>query len=187
MTAATRHVGFMMGSPELTGELLCTLAASKPGGKLLELGTGTGLATAWLLHGMSPDATLLSVDNDAEAVAVARTHLGNDTRLELKTGDGFELLRELKSEAFDLIFADTWPGKIHAPELALDLVSPGGFYVVDDMELAWATNKNLLDDTLLGVWEGQRRLMSLLETRTDFLCTSMNWSTGLIVYTKLSR
>jgi predicted O-methyltransferase YrrM len=29
--------------------MLRMLAASKPGGRFLELGTGTGIATAWLL------------------------------------------------------------------------------------------------------------------------------------------
>ena len=32
-----------MASDELTGSLLCTLAATKPGGNFLELGTGTGI------------------------------------------------------------------------------------------------------------------------------------------------
>jgi hypothetical protein len=35
-----------------TGLFLRTLAASKPAGRFLELGTGTGVATAWLLDGM---------------------------------------------------------------------------------------------------------------------------------------
>jgi predicted O-methyltransferase YrrM len=36
-------VGFTMASDAWTGALLRTLAAAKPGGSLLELGTGTGL------------------------------------------------------------------------------------------------------------------------------------------------
>jgi predicted O-methyltransferase YrrM len=41
-----------MGSDLLTGSLLRLLATAKPSGSILELGTGTGLATAWLLDGM---------------------------------------------------------------------------------------------------------------------------------------
>jgi predicted O-methyltransferase YrrM len=41
---ATAASGFTMPSEALTGALLRSLAASKPGGRLLEL--GTGLATA---------------------------------------------------------------------------------------------------------------------------------------------
>ena len=61
---ATQQAGFTMASDPLTGSLLRTLAASKPGGRLLELGTGTGLSTAWILDGMDTAATLTSVDND---------------------------------------------------------------------------------------------------------------------------
>jgi hypothetical protein len=47
--------------------------------------------------------------------------------------DGDEFLRSLKGQQFDLIFADTWSGKYRLLEEALDLVSPAGIYVIDDM------------------------------------------------------
>lgn len=49
-----------MGSDHLTGSLLRTLVASKPSGMVLELGTETGLATAWLLDGMDAQARLIT-------------------------------------------------------------------------------------------------------------------------------
>ncbi len=49
---STNALGFDMASDPRTGALLRTLAASKPKGRFLELGTGTGMATAWLLGGM---------------------------------------------------------------------------------------------------------------------------------------
>src|SRR5215831_9020047 len=55
---------FRLASEPLTGCLLRTLAASKPAGLLLELGTGTGVGTAWMLDGMTRDATLVTVEND---------------------------------------------------------------------------------------------------------------------------
>jgi predicted O-methyltransferase YrrM len=61
----TAALGFDMASDARTGALLRALAASKPGGRLLELGTGTGLATACLLAGMDSHARLVSVDNNA--------------------------------------------------------------------------------------------------------------------------
>jgi len=42
----TIDIGFSMASESQTGSLLRTLVASKPGGRFLELGTGTGVATA---------------------------------------------------------------------------------------------------------------------------------------------
>lgn len=50
--ADTRALGFTMASEPLTCSLLRTLAASKPSARFLELGSGTGLSTAWLLDGM---------------------------------------------------------------------------------------------------------------------------------------
>jgi predicted O-methyltransferase YrrM len=41
----TEALGFTMASEPQTGALLAALAASKPGGRLLELGTGTGVGT----------------------------------------------------------------------------------------------------------------------------------------------
>jgi len=51
----TAAVGFTMISEHKTGALLRALAASKPGGAFLELGTGTGASTAWILDGMSKE------------------------------------------------------------------------------------------------------------------------------------
>ena len=42
----TTKIGFQMVSEPLLGSLLKTLAASKPAGNFLELGTGTGVSTA---------------------------------------------------------------------------------------------------------------------------------------------
>ena len=67
-------LGFQTASEPKVGALLATLAASKPGGRFLELGTGTGHGTAWLLAGMDAASRLETVDTDAEVVAVARRH-----------------------------------------------------------------------------------------------------------------
>lgn len=177
-----RTLGFTQSSDALTGGLLTTLAASKPGGRFLELGTGVGMGSAWLLSGMDAVSTLITVEQKAKQVEVAKKHLGGDPRVTFWVGDGLEFLRG-PLEPFDFIFADTWPGKIEQPGLALDLVAPGGFYVVDDMNLGWKDEAELheVDDYLLGVWRGQRALMDVLAARDDFICTRLEWSTGLMV------
>ncbi len=175
-----------MSSDDLTGNFLGTLAASKPGGRFLELGTGVGAGSAWLLSGMNAASSLVTVEQNAEQVAVAKKHLSHDPRITFWVGNGLEFLQQAQGP-FDFIFADTWPGKIAHPELALDLVTAGGFYLVDDMELGWKDETALqppLSDYLLEVWRGQRALMSLLGTRDDFHCTRLDWSTGLMVCVK---
>ena len=76
--ARTAALGFDIPSEADTGALLRLLVASKPSGRLLELGTGTGLATAWLLGGMDADARLVSVDVDPVVQDVAREHLRDE-------------------------------------------------------------------------------------------------------------
>ena len=192
MTGAIREaaqaMGFTQSSDDLTGGFLATLAASKPGGRFLELGTGVGAGSAWLLRGMDGASSLTTAEQNAEQVDVARKHLGHDPRISFWVGDGLEYLRST-STPFDFIFADTWPGKITHPELALNLVAPGGFYVVDDMHLGWKDEADLVDvsDYLLTVWRGQRALTHLLATRKDFLSTRLDWSTGLIVCVKRTQ
>ena len=129
----TRALGFTMASEPQTGAFLRALAATKPGGRLLELGTGTGVGTAWLLDGMDADARLDSVDNDENVVAIARRHLGADARVTFHVIDGEEFLRRRQHPEYDLIYADAWPGKYSCLRDALALVKPGGIYFVDDL------------------------------------------------------
>ena len=183
---AAKDAGFDMMSDPLTGNLLATLAASKPGGQLLELGTGVGLGTAWLLSGMDEAARLETVEMNADLTKIAEEHLGRDERLTIHTEDGLEFLRQAQGQTYDLIFADTFPGKIDQPELALNLVAPGGFYIIDDLNLAWQERDELENpnDFILNIWRGQRRVIKVLESREDFICTEMRWSTGLMICTK---
>ena len=126
-------MGFGMPSEPLIGALLRVLAASKPGGRLLELGTGTGIATAWLLSGMSPDSTLVSVDNDPKMQSVAAQILGSDNRLQLVNQDGLDYLSKQPEMSFDMVFADAMPGKYDGLSLSLGAVKPGGFWIGDDL------------------------------------------------------
>jgi len=48
----TKELNFDQVSDPLLGSLLSTLVASKPKGNILELGTGSGLSTSFLLQGM---------------------------------------------------------------------------------------------------------------------------------------
>jgi predicted O-methyltransferase YrrM len=67
---ATRKVGFLETSDLLVGDLLRPLAATNPGGRLLEIRTGTGIATAWLLDGMDDAASPASVDRNSRVQAL---------------------------------------------------------------------------------------------------------------------
>lgn len=175
--AETRAAGFTMASEPLTCSLLRTLAVFKPGGRFLELGSGTGLSTAWLLDGMDSNSRLITVDNDESALSILRTHLGEDPRLTVVCADGDEFLTSLDGQLFDFIFADTWSGKYRLLEDALALVSGSGLYVIDDVlpQPNWPE----------GHAEKVAHLVSALEHRGDFRITKMSWASGVILASKL--
>jgi predicted O-methyltransferase YrrM len=174
----TEQAGFTMASDRLTGSLLRTLAASKRRGRLLELGTGTGLSTCWLLDGMDQAANLKSVDNDPALLEIARQHL-DDPRIEFFVQDASEFLRSLVGQAFDLIFADTWAGKYRDLDLALSLLKEGGIYFIDDMLPR--------EDWPEGHAMKATGLIETLANREDLVISQLNWSTGIVLAVKCSR
>ena len=173
----TAAIGFGMASDHQTGALLRARAAAKPGGRFLELGTGTGLSAAWLLDGMTADSTLLSVDNDERVLEVARRHLGHDRRVQFECRDGIESLAALAGRKFDFIFADSWPGKYDGLDAALALLDAGALYVIDDM----LPQPNWPDDHAPKV----ERLLAELDSRADLTLVRMSWSTGIVIASRL--
>ncbi|HLZ87937.1 MAG TPA: class I SAM-dependent methyltransferase [Puia sp.] len=173
---ATRESGFTMASDVDVCAFLKTLAASKPGGKFLELGTGTGLSTSWILDGMNASASLISVDNDPAVLQIAKQFLGDDHRLHLVESDGAAWIEQNRNLKFDFIFADTWHGKYLMLEEVLDMLDPAALYIVDDM----LPQENWPE----GHQEKAIGLVKKLESRTDLLISKLPWSTGVIVAVK---
>jgi predicted O-methyltransferase YrrM len=173
---ATKASGFTMASDALTCSLLRTLAVSKPGGKFLELGTGTGLSTAWILDGMDADSTLVSIDNDGQFLEIAQRFLGEDKRLALIETDGAEWVEANKYEKYDYIFADTWHGKYLLLDEVLAMLNTGGVYIIDDMlaQPNWPEGHDLKAS----------RLIDYLDSRQDLFLTKQVWATGIIVGVK---
>lgn len=165
-----------MASDPLACSLLRTLAATKPGGSFLELGTGSGLSTAWILDGMDDQSTLISFDHDPELLAIAKTHLGNDSRLTLVRSDGEEWVLGNAAQRFDYIFADTWHGKYLLLDEVLAMLKPGGLYIVDDM----LPQENWPE----GHAAKASKFVDYLRVREDLTLTEMNWATGIIVAVK---
>ena len=173
IVADTEALAFNMSSEPKVGALLATLAASKPRGRLLELGTGTGHGAAWLLSGMDASSRLDTVDSDATVMAIARRHLGSDPRVSFHVMDGAEFLRMSQSDPFDLIYADAWPGKFSDLDEALALLRPGGIYVIDDLlpQPNWPEGHAprvpaLIDD---------------IEQRAEFTTVRLAWASGLML------
>lgn len=176
LEAKCKEIGFTMPSDIYIGTLLKSLIASKTQANILELGTGIGLSLAWMIEGLDESSKLTSIDNDPQLTDIALDFFGKDARVQILCEDGSQWIKNYKGEMFDLIFADAWPGKYSELEEVLELIQPGGFYVIDDMN----PQANWPD----GHQEKAEALVAYLETRKDFSLTKMNWSTGVILMTK---
>lgn len=177
LVADTKAADFPMASEELVGALLRALAASKPGGRMLEVGTGTGLATVWLLDGMDEQAHLTSIEADGHWAAIAAKHLRHDPRLSLLVADAFSWFGGQPANSYDLVFADAMPGKFDGFDQLWRLLKPGGLYVIDDLlpQSNWPAGHQTRVDELINA----------LDLRADARIARMSWASGIVVATKL--
>jgi len=175
---STAALGFTMASDVQTCSLLRTLASTKPSGKFLELGTGTGLSTSWILDGMDTSSTLISIDNESSYLSIAENHLANDNRLSLVHGDGGDWISDNRHLKFDYIFADTWHGKYLLLDETLSMLKEGAFYIVDDMvpQANWPA----------GHEDKVAKFIQELEKKEDLIITKQNWASGIIIAVKKS-
>ena len=134
------------------------------------------MSASWILDGMDAEATLTSIDHDAQLLEIAQSFLGHDHRLKLICADGGEWVAENRNQKYDYIFADSWHGKYLLLDEVLAMLNIGGLYVIDDMlpQPNWPE----------GHQEKVLRLINLLEQRQDLLLTKQSWATGIIVAVK---
>ena len=106
--------------------LVATLVASKPGGRIAELGTSYGDGAKAILAALPPMTSFVTVEIDpdraAQARAGARRHRGRGARRRLARG-------ARGSRAVRLIFADGGVGY----DRVIDLLAPGGILIKDDL------------------------------------------------------
>lgn len=162
-----------MSCDDRTGALLRTLAAAKPGGRILELGTGAGVGAAWLLAGMDSRSQLVTVEADESAAEVARASLAVDHRVELVVGDAVAWLTGYSGPPFDLAFVDCLPGKFSHRGQVLARLAPGALYVGDDLlaHPAWPDEHH----------ERVAGFLAEIVAEPELVVTLMSWSTGLVV------
>jgi len=123
----SRQRGFISSTRSETGRLLATLAASRTG-TLAELGTGTGVGSAWLSSGAGPDARIVSAELDSNLADEVRHLFADVDNVEIVSGD-WSTLREYAP--FSLVFVDVREVMENIDGLA-DLIEPGGIAVLDD-------------------------------------------------------
>lgn len=175
-TERAERAGFAMSCDPGTGSLLAVLAAAVPAnGRVLELGTGTGVGTAWITHGLGGrgDVEVVTVEID-EATAATAAQYPWPSWVRLVTGDAVEVTRAAGS--FDLIFADAPGGKWQGLDTTVAALRPGAHLLVDDM-----TPAEFADDRHARITsEVRARLLG----HPDLTSVEIAWSTGLILSTR---
>jgi predicted O-methyltransferase YrrM len=132
-TDRARSAGFRLSCDPAVGGLLAVLAAHLPSeSRVLELGTGTGVGTAWIVSGLLPrtDVTVTTVERDPQTAQLAAQGSWPGF-VDLRRGDALDVLHE--GGTFDLIFADAQGGKWEGLDRTIAALNPGGLLVVDDM------------------------------------------------------
>jgi predicted O-methyltransferase YrrM len=114
-----------------TGRFLAMLAAGCNGGRIAELGTGTGIGAAWMASAMPADCTLVTAELDPDRAALAAEVLSADPRVRVLAGDAMTLLAPLAP--FDLIFSDGGMRDAAGFTALVGMLRPGGRIVLDDV------------------------------------------------------
>jgi predicted O-methyltransferase YrrM len=86
------------------------------------------------------------------------------------------MLTQAPPNVYDLIFADTWPGKFSHLDEALAALKPGGLYVVDDLSPQ--------PDWPAGHQAAVEAYLAALAARPDLLIAHTGWATGVLIATK---
>jgi predicted O-methyltransferase YrrM len=147
-TGRARSAGFRLSCEPAVGQLLAVLAAHLPAGaRVLELGTGTGVGTAWIASGLLPraDVMVITVERDPQTAALAARGAWPQF-VDLRVGDALGVLGE--AGAFDLVFADAPGGKWSGLHRTIAALRPHGLLVVDDMTATpeWTTGQHARQD-----------------------------------------
>jgi predicted O-methyltransferase YrrM len=181
IVAATQRIRGFPASDELTGALLKTLATSKPGGTFLEIGTGTGMGTAWIVDGMNANAHLITVEKYEKMANIAKRFFGHDPRITFEVMDASVFLTTQQEQTFDLIFADASAGKFHLLVETLRLLKIGGFYIIDHLLPLSSTSED--QEHLRKI----NQVITFLEQQEELSIVKMNWATGLLLATKREK
>ncbi|KQT02429.1 O-methyltransferase [Cellulomonas sp. Leaf395] len=120
-----------------TGAALSVLAAAVAARAVVEIGTGTGVGSLYLLRGMPADGVLTTIDLEVEHQRAAKEAFAEEgvkpTRTRTISGTALDVVPRLTDGGYDLVFVDAdkenYRGYV---EQAVRLLRPGGVLVVDN-------------------------------------------------------
>ena len=120
----------------LEGAFLKMMAQIVQAKRVLEIGMFTGYSALCFAEALPPDGTVLTCEIDEESASLARQYFARSPigkKIEIRMGPALETMRHLKGP-FDLIFIDADKiNYVNYYRRTLDLVSPRGVVLVDNV------------------------------------------------------
>jgi predicted O-methyltransferase YrrM len=176
---AARARGVEIGTRDLTpgaGAYLAFLAQLLKAQSVVEVGTGSGVGSLWLLDGMLASGTLTSIDDEMEHSSIARMAFTEadiaPARFRLITNPVMEVMTKLTDRAYDLVIYRHNPEDlVYAISEAQRILRSGGVFVIDNFfGGAKVSDPAQRDPKTVALREAGKLLKSETET----------WSTSLI-------
>jgi predicted O-methyltransferase YrrM len=110
------------------GRLLQLLASQFLSGVLGEIGTGCGVASAWMVSALAPGASFFTVEANVARAAAARALFDAYPNVHVMHGEWRELLR---LGQFSLLYAGLESPRLSEPERLVQTLRTGGMVVLD--------------------------------------------------------
>jgi predicted O-methyltransferase YrrM len=159
---------------DAVGRLLAVQAAHLPSGaKILEIGAGVGIATAWLVAGLDSrtDVEIVAVESDETLSATARAY-DWPSYVRVETTDAKTPLADC---TFDLILADAASG-VDLVDAMVAASRSGGMLIFDLVGLGATVSGP--EDTSVAP------LRRAVFDHDQLLVADIDWSSGLLIATK---
>lgn len=117
------------------GAALAMFARMLDAKTVVEIGTGAGVSSLWLLRGMRDDGVLTTIDYEPEHQRAAKQSFRASqiapARTRLINGSALDVLPRLADDAYDLVFVDSGPvDHPHFVREGVRLLRPGGTIVL---------------------------------------------------------
>lgn len=137
---AARARGVEIGTRDVTqgaGAYLSFLAQLLKAQSVVEVGTGSGVGSLWLLDGMLKSGTLTSIDDEMEHSSIAKIALTEaeiaPSRFRLITNPVMDVMVKLTDRAYDLaIYRHNPEDLTYAISEAERILRSGGVFVIDN-------------------------------------------------------
>lgn len=170
-----------------TGALLCLLASTAGARAVVEIGTGTGVASLWLLRGMRDDGVLTTIDHEAEHHAAAKEAFVEaqirPTRVRAITGRAQAVVPRLTDAGYDMVVIDADIDSYDEyVEQGIRLLRTGGLLIIPN-----ALNDDLVPDPARRdpSTVAARQVVKKLSDDERVAATLLSTGTGVLAATKL--